>query len=199
MKTSPKFVPLLVVAILGISGLALLTSAWGESSAGMRRGSHHHGKLARCDAPHHGRGFGHGRHGPGRLAQRLSVMETEIGIRADQIDVWRDFTDAALAVMKRPSFPDTADKAPFALAKSMADQTIARAKSAEQLLKAIDALRAKLTPEQLNKVANIEARFRAHFGRAHGPDRAGPSPDDDDTPDGNEPNERDDTPPPSQP
>ena len=111
MKTSPKFGPLLVVAILGISGLALLTSAWGESSDGMRRGSHHHGKLSRCDVPHHGRGFKHGWHGrgPDRLAQRLSIVETEIGIRANQLDVWRDFTDAMLAVMKRPPFPDATE------------------------------------------------------------------------------------------
>jgi hypothetical protein len=197
MKTLPRFLPFLVVVILGLGGLALITSAWGAPPDGMR-GPWHHGKWARCDAGPHGHGFRHGPHGPGRLAQRLSVMETEIGIRADQIDAWRDFTDAALAAMKRPSFPDSVDKAPFALAKSMADQTIARAKSAEQLLKAIDALKAKLTPEQLNKVADIEARFRAHFDRGPG-SQSPPSPGEDDDPGGDEPNERDETPPASQP
>lgn len=197
MKALPRFLPFLLVLVLGFTGLALMTSAWGSPPDGMH-GPRHHGKWARCGAGPHGHGFRHGRRGPGHLAQRLSVMETEIGIRADQIDVWRDFTDGALAVMKRPALPDTADKAPFALAKSMADQSIARAKSAEQLLKAIDALKAKLTPEQLNKVADIEARFRAHFDRGQG-SQSPPSPGDDDDPDGDEPNERDETPPPSQP
>lgn len=198
MKTLPRFLPFLLVFLLGLAGLAIMTSAWGSPSGGMH-GPRHHGKWSRCDAGPHGHGFRHGRHGSGYLAQRLSVMETEIGIRADQIDAWRDFTDAALAAMKRPSFPDAADKAPFALARSMADQIIARAKSAEALLKAIDALKAKLTPEQLNKVADIEARFRAHFGRGPG-SQSPPSPNqDDDDPGGDEPNERDEAPPASQP
>src|SRR5262245_17486145 len=160
-------------------------------------GPGHHGKWARCDAG--GLGFRHGRPGPGRLAERLNVFETEIGIRTDQLDAWRDFTDATLAMMQRPKFPDAADTAPFALARSMAGQVVTRAKSAEELLKAVDALKAKLTPQQLTKVAEIEARLRAHFGRGRGSDFGQPAADQNDEPDSDQPSGRGEAPPPSQP
>jgi hypothetical protein len=128
---------------------------------------------------HHGMGW----RNPDQLAKRLNAMETEIGIRANQLDSWRDFTDALLGTMQRPKW-QPADVAqggdtkpqPFALAERLADNTIARSKSAEALLKSIDVLRTKLTPEQLDKVSAIEARFRGHHGR--GPHFDAPSPDD---------------------
>jgi len=186
MKSLPKFVPFLVVAILSLSGLALLASTSHSYSGWMPGSGHHHGK--KCHKPHHGPGSGPGEHwrrGPGHLAMKLSAAETAIGIRADQLDAWRDFTDALQAVMKRPHFPKAAEgkQQPFALVEGLANNVINRGKSAEDLLKATEALRAKLTPEQLEKVSEIEARIRARHGRGPRPGVTSPRPDQSAAPD----------------
>jgi len=193
MNTPPKFAPILVMGILALASLTLLTSAWGDTGD-KRHGDH--GKMSRCDAP--GKGFSHHQRwrGPGHLAEKLSAAETAIGIRANQVDAWRDFTDAMLAVTQRPPRPASDGKSePFARAQLLANNTIARAKSAEDLLKAIDVLRGKLTPEQLAKVAELEARFRSHH---HGPRPStdGPTPDTGAKPDA--PGGQDDGPEPSE-
>ena len=185
-STRRAFVPLLVVGALTVASLAVLTSAWGHSSGGNRY--ERYGEPWKCDGSsrhaqgHHKRGHS----GPHRFAMKLSAMETAIGIRANQLDVWRDFTDALQAVMKRTpraeSVPTEEKAEPFARAHRLADDAIARAESAETLKKAIEALRGALTAEQLNKVTELEAKFRSHrrdhfdsgASREGGPDEAQP-------------------------
>ncbi|MFJ5489334.1 Spy/CpxP family protein refolding chaperone, partial [Hansschlegelia beijingensis] len=139
----------------------------------------------------------HGMHGMSRhgmrgarramwLAERLTAMETLLGIRNDQLDAWRAFTAAAIDFVSplRPKPAGEGDKPAdaeaFAMADRMADKAIARAEKAKVLKEAIAALRQKLTPEQLERVKSVEAEMRGRFhdrrghGPMHGPDGPGP-------------------------
>lgn len=118
---------------------------------------------------------------PGRppLAHALAAMETEIGIRSQQIDIWRDFTDALLAATTPPAPPTPSGEGegrpparkaqPFAPVLQLANDAVEYGRKAERLLKAIDSLRGTLTPEQLEKVAALESRFLSPPSGPHPP------------------------------
>jgi hypothetical protein len=98
--------------------------------------------------------------GPHRLAADLAALEAKVGIRASQLDAWRDFTDNLQAIARPPVPPALptpgaapSKLTPFGLASDLAKDEIGKGRKAEALLKAIDALKSMLTPEQLDRLA----------------------------------------------
>ncbi|MFC3691764.1 hypothetical protein [Chenggangzhangella methanolivorans] len=90
------------------------------------------------------------------LAAVLAAQETAIGIRSGQLDAWRDYSDALQAMLAPPKPPAKTD-APeaFSAEQAMADDAVARGRAAEKLKSAIEALKPKLTPEQLERAALV--------------------------------------------
>lgn len=100
--------------------------------------------------------------GPLILASRLAATESFVGIREEQLDLWRGYTDALFALLhppgrdrraleapqKPPAEPPDALDQSAALAACAADQS----RAAERLASAIEALRRSLAPEQLDRL-----------------------------------------------
>ncbi|MFB9980086.1 hypothetical protein ACFSQQ_20300 [Mesorhizobium kowhaii] len=139
------------------------------------------------------------------LAARLAALETRVGIRSEQLDAWRDYTSALQAVLAPPrpdhgpgrrggpegpgglgghegpggpdaKGPEGGTPDPFAFQEKLADEVTKRAVSAGKLKDAIAALRAKLTPEQLEILASADRPHGPPPGPWGGPpeDAAGP-------------------------
>ncbi|MFG1350841.1 hypothetical protein [Xanthobacter autotrophicus] len=128
--------------------------------------------------------------GPLGLAQALAAAETAIGVRPNQMDAWRDFTDALQAALPAPPpppgapfpppFPPPAPSAaapvPFALVTALAVRDEEAGKAGVRLRQAVETLKALLSEDQLQRLALIEPALllpAGHvpppFGGRHGP------------------------------
>lgn len=91
-------------------------------------------------------------------AASLAAMETFIGIRADQFDVWRAYTNAVLALLQPPKPPQDEPKpAAFQRAEAIATHMAEQGAKAQAVLSALAALKAKLTDDQLQRAADLSA------------------------------------------
>lgn len=94
--------------------------------------------------------------GPLQLASRLAALESFIGIQADQFAVWRAYTDALQAFIRSPeAIRETPGiKSADALTQStaLAEQAVARAPLAATLSSTAGSLRARLAPEQIERL-----------------------------------------------
>lgn len=119
------------------------------------------------------RGPGAGPHGgppcrdPMEFARTLAAAETAIGIRTDQLDAWRGFTDALLAAAPPPPPPpgrgphQAAKDAPrmpsdaLAGVEGLANRLQEQGKAGARLAEAAQTLKSRLSADQLERMARL--------------------------------------------
>ncbi|WP_371345941.1 hypothetical protein [Ancylobacter sp. IITR112] len=112
----------------------------------------------------------------------LSAQETALGIRTDQMDAWRGYTTALIALLpsgerlgRWTDEEKRAEAQAFDLAQDIANAAIERAEKARALQDAVSTLKAALTPEQMSMAKQMQERLVeriAHFlewRRSEGP------------------------------
>ncbi|WLT08670.1 hypothetical protein RAM19_11900 [Bartonella apihabitans] len=135
---------------------------------------HHKGPEAEetkgAERPEHFKGPHAGMH----MAEKLSAMETALGIRTNQLDAWRKYTSSLVDLVDvtppPPPAPD-AKPAPDAVkpifGEPIADRAIDRAEKAKKFKTAAEELRKVLDADQLSK---LERYALPHPGPKNGPE-----------------------------
>lgn len=93
----------------------------------------------------------------------LSAQETALGIRTDQMDAWRGYTTALIALLpsgdRLARWTDEtkrADAQAFDLAQDIAGAAIERGERARALQDAVSTLKTALTPEQMSMARQMQ-------------------------------------------
>lgn len=143
---------------------------------------HHHKGSEDKGSEEKGTKHHKGHHGPRaglHMANKLSAMETAIGIRSNQLDAWRKYTSSLVDMVenKVPAPKGKADAAPNAAPNAakakpiygepIADRALDRAEKAKAFKAAAEDLRKVLDPDQLKK---MEDYALPHHGPKDEPD-----------------------------
>lgn len=93
----------------------------------------------------------------------LSAQETALGIRTDQMDAWRGYTTALIALLpsgerlgRWTEEKRRAEAQAFDLAQDIASAAIERAEKARVLQEAVTKLKAAMTPEQMRMAKQMQ-------------------------------------------
>lgn len=96
----------------------------------------------------------------------LSAQETALGIRTDQMDAWRGYTTALIALLpsgerlgRWKDEKKRAEAQAFDLPQDIAGAAIERAEKARALQDAVSKLKAALTPEQMSMAKQMQEKL----------------------------------------
>lgn len=177
---------ILLASVLASSMLApvALSSALAEPTPPPARGEHHpkpphhakgpeakgpEAKGPDAKGPHHFKGPLAGKH----MAEKLSAMETAVGIRSNQLDAWRKYTSSLVDLVDMtpppPPAPDekpAPDKAKPIFGEPIADRVLDQTEKAKKFKTAAEELRKVLDADQLQK---LERYALPHPGPKDGP------------------------------